>query len=128
MPIEDMDMKLSKKSDVINHLCNLITNANMLKQNLMYNYICIGRDFKVLINKHKVSNVKLDKVLTNNRICLKGYSRSMRSKYMKLSDIAQKFNAFAYTAPKSISDVLNNLRKLEEKMSEDTDFDWKQVI
>lgn len=126
MPTEDKDKSFAKKADVIKHLCSLISDTDMLKQKLMYNYIRIGHDFKTLMTKYKVSNVELDKILRNKQICLGGYSRPMRSKYMALYDIAMEYNAIMYTSPNSISNVLNNLNNLKFKMSEDKGFDWKQ--
>ena len=109
------------KTAAIKQLIGLIKEIDMYKQKIMYNYILIGRNIEQLMNKYKVSNSALDNIFKN----YKGFSRPMRSKYMSLYNLAMKYNKLMFICPTSVAHVLNNLSKLEEKIVNDAEFDWK---
>ena len=128
MPNEDK-RDFDSKEDVIKQLICIIKDTNILKQKILYNCMLIGRNFKDLIDKYKVTNTELDDIIINNvKDCvnpLKGYSRPMRCKYMQLHELSLKYNKVMWCCPNSPSEILNNISKLEVKIERDTEFDWK---
>jgi len=128
MPDDDKG-DLNTKEDVIKQLIYFMKDVSILKQKVLYNFMLIGRNFKDLNAKYKVTNAELDDIMKNNFKDninpLKGYSRPMRCRYIQFHELSLMFNKIMLCYPNSPSEILNNVSKLEVKMEHDTEFDWK---
>ena len=121
---QELEKQPLTKKTTLNKMNAIFTAIKGIGQKQMFHYCILGETFKLLKQRDKVSDKKLDEYL--KKIKVSGFGKSTRNFYISLHDYAKKYNKIMRVDISSItiSKIIHGWKDLKKMIDNESDF-WK---